>query len=92
MLTVAVALALNPLNVAVIVAEPLLTAVTSPVELTVAIAGSLGELVVTQILPGLGAKDFRTGSRGYWAGGKLVFEGKRYQAQVQLVEIGSKTA
>ena len=37
------------------------------------------------------AKQFRTGSRGYHGQAKLVFDGKRYQVQVQLVEIGSKS-
>ncbi len=36
-------------------------------------------------------KDFSSGSKGYFGQGKLELEGKRYQAQVQLVEIGSKT-
>jgi hypothetical protein len=35
-------------------------------------------------------KDFKTGSRGFFGNGKLEIEGKRYQAQIQLVEIGSK--
>ena len=35
-------------------------------------------------------KDFKTGSKGYYANGKLEIDGKRYQAQFQLVEIGSK--
>jgi len=35
-------------------------------------------------------KQFKTGSRGFYANGKLEFDGKRYQAQIQLVEIGSK--
>ncbi|HLF25167.1 MAG TPA: hypothetical protein VJG32_02425 [Anaerolineae bacterium] len=35
-------------------------------------------------------KDFKTGSKGYYSQGKLEIEGKRYQVQVQLVEIGSK--
>jgi hypothetical protein len=35
-------------------------------------------------------KDFKTGSKGYYANGKMEFDGKRYQAQIQLVEIGSK--
>lgn len=35
-------------------------------------------------------KTFKTGSRGYYGMGKLEVEGKRYQVQVQLVEIGSK--
>lgn len=37
-------------------------------------------------------KDFKTGSRGYYANGKIEIEGKRYQVQIQLVEIGSKKA
>ena len=35
-------------------------------------------------------KDFKTGSKGFYANGKIEIEGKRYQAQIQLVEIGSK--
>ncbi len=35
-------------------------------------------------------KDFKTGSKGYYANTKLEIDGKRYQTQVQLVEIGSK--
>jgi hypothetical protein len=35
-------------------------------------------------------KDFKTGSKGYYANGKLEIDGKRYQVQVQFVEIGSK--
>ncbi len=35
-------------------------------------------------------KQFKTGSRGYYANGKLELDGKRYQTQIQLVEIGSK--
>jgi hypothetical protein len=37
-------------------------------------------------------KEFKTGSRGYYANQKIELEGKRYQVQVQLVEIGSKKA
>jgi hypothetical protein len=37
-------------------------------------------------------KVFKTGSRGFYANGKLEIDGKRYQVQVQLVEIGSKPA
>jgi hypothetical protein len=36
-------------------------------------------------------KEFKTGSRGYYANGKAEIDGKRYQIQIQLVEIGSKT-
>jgi len=35
-------------------------------------------------------KVFKTGSRGYYANANAVIEGKRYQIQVQMVEIGSK--
>lgn len=35
-------------------------------------------------------KDFKTGSRGYYANTKVEIDGKRYQVQIQLVEIGSK--
>jgi hypothetical protein len=37
-------------------------------------------------------KQFKTGSRGFYANGKVEFDGKRYQTQIQLVEIGSKVA
>jgi hypothetical protein len=45
-----------------------------------------------QIISTLSAKpkEFRTGSRGFYANKKLEIEGKRYQVQIQLVEIGSK--
>ncbi len=46
-----------------------------------------GEVIATFSLP---AKEFKTGSRGYYANAKLEVDGKRYQVQVQLVEIGSK--
>ncbi len=35
-------------------------------------------------------KEFKTGSKGYYAMGKITIGEKRYQVQVQLVEIGSK--
>lgn len=38
----------------------------------------------------LAPKQFKTGSRGYYANTKIDVEGKRYQVQVQMVEIGSK--
>ncbi len=34
-------------------------------------------------------KEFKTGSRGYYANAKIEIDGKRYQTQIQLVEIGS---
>ena len=36
------------------------------------------------------AKNFKTGSRGFFGTGKIQIGEKRYQVQVQLVEIGSK--
>ena len=39
---------------------------------------------------GLPEKKFKTGSVGYWASQKVEINGKRYQAQFQLVEIGSR--
>ena len=35
-------------------------------------------------------KVFKTGSRGYFGMGKIQIGEKRYQVQIQLVEIGSK--
>ncbi len=48
-----------------------------------------GQVLAVITLP---AKDFKTGSKGYYANGKIEIGGKRYQAQIQLVEIGSKKA
>jgi hypothetical protein len=36
-------------------------------------------------------KNFKTGSRGYHGQAKITLGNKRYQTQVQMVEIGSKT-
>jgi len=46
-----------------------------------------GKVLSTLALP---IKEFKTGSRGYYANTKIEIEGKRYKAQIQLVEIGSK--
>ena len=35
-------------------------------------------------------KQFKTGSRGFYGMTKLEIDGKRYQVQIQIVEIGSK--
>jgi len=47
-----------------------------------------------QLLTTLYAKpgEFKTGSRGFRAHKKIEIEGKRYQVQIQIVEIGSKKA
>ena len=38
----------------------------------------------------LSKKDFKTGSRGYHAQGKMQVGEKRYQCNILVVEIGSK--
>ena len=38
----------------------------------------------------LDQKTFKTGSRGYHGNGKITVDGKRYQANFMLIEIGSK--
>ena len=45
-------------------------------------------LTVLSVMP----KQFSTGSLGYYATQKVAIGGKRYQVQIQLVEIGSKKA
>jgi len=40
----------------------------------------------------LDKKDFSTGSKGYYGQGKMVAGGKKYQINIQVVEIGSKAA
>ena len=40
----------------------------------------------------LNPKDFASGSKGFFGTGKVTIEGKRYQCQAQMVEIGSKGA
>lgn len=48
-----------------------------------------GQLIGLMTVP---PKDFKTGSKGFFTSGKVEVDGKRYQVQVQLVEIGSKNA
>ena len=43
-------------------------------------------LAITNVAP----KDFKTGSKGFHAQGQVVIDGKRYQMNIQLVEIGSR--
>ncbi len=38
----------------------------------------------------LDKKDFKTGSKGFHGTGKMVAGGKKYQINIQAVEIGSK--
>jgi len=35
-------------------------------------------------------KEFKTGSKGFFGMAKAEIDGKRYQIQIQVVEIGSK--
>jgi len=35
-------------------------------------------------------KEFKTGSKGFFGSTKAEIDGKRYQIQIQVVEIGSK--
>lgn len=51
------------------------------------IKSDTGQLIALMTVP---PKEFKTGSRGFFASGKTEIEGKRYQVQIQLVEIGSK--
>jgi hypothetical protein len=46
-----------------------------------------GQLVTVITVP---PKEFKTGSRGFFGNGKVELDGKRYQVQIQMVEIGSK--
>lgn len=46
-----------------------------------------GQTIAVFSLP---EKEFKTGSRGFYANGKAEAAGKRYQVQIQMVEIGSK--
>jgi len=51
------------------------------------IKSDLGQLIG---LVDFDSKDFKTGSRGYQGTGKISIDGKKYQANFLLVEIGSK--
>ncbi len=51
------------------------------------IKNDTGQSLGTISLP---PKQFKTGSRGFYNNTKLEIDGKRYQVQIQLVEIGSK--
>ncbi len=55
--------------------------------LTAEIKSGDGTLLNVMALP---PKDFKTGSKGYYANSKMEIDGKRYQIQIQMVEIGSK--
>lgn len=46
-----------------------------------------GQMVAMLTVP---PKDFKTGSKGFFGSTKAEIDGKRYQIQIQIVEIGSK--
>ncbi len=48
-----------------------------------------GQTVSIMTLP---PKQFKTGSRGFYANQKAEIDGKKYQVQIQVIEIGSKTS
>lgn len=50
----------------------------------------IGQALVNMIKAELGAKKFATGSKGFYANGKITADGDRYQASVMAVLIGSK--
>jgi hypothetical protein len=56
--------------------------------ITAEIKSGDGTLLSVMALP---PKEFKTGSKGYYANGKMELDGKRYQVQIQMVEIGSKS-
>jgi hypothetical protein len=58
-----------------------------PTALNVIFKTTDGQEVATMLVS---AKQFKTGSRGLFAQGKIEIDGVRYQTQIQLVEIGSK--
>jgi hypothetical protein len=49
-----------------------------------------GEGTVLNVMA-LPPKEFKTGSKGFYANSKMEIDGKRYQVQIQMVEIGSKS-
>jgi hypothetical protein len=46
-----------------------------------------GQTVAVVMAP---PKDFKTGSRGFYGTAKAEIGGKKYQIQIQVIEIGSK--
>jgi len=45
---------------------------------------------VFQLIEKTADNPFKSGSRGFWGGGKFKMNGKRYQVSCSIVEIGSK--
>ncbi len=59
----------------------------TPAFLVAELRTDTGETIAT--LP-ISQKQFKTGSRGYYTNHKVEIGGRRYQIQIQFVEIGSK--
>ena len=59
----------------------------TPAFLVAELKTDTGEMIAT--LP-ISQKQFKTGSRGYYTNHKVEIGGRRYQIQIQFVEIGSK--
>jgi len=53
----------------------------------IAVRSESGEVLVTEELQ---PKTFSTGSKGFFRSFKVSYNGRRYQVNVQAVEIGSK--
>ena len=62
---------------------------TKPPFILTELKTNLGETILSISLD---PKQFKTGSRGYYANKKLEIDGVRYQVQIQMVEIGSKNS
>jgi hypothetical protein len=52
--------------------------------LDVAFDGEMGPHILAS------AKNFKTGSRGFYGHGKIDLDGKRYQVICNVIEVGSK--
>jgi hypothetical protein len=50
----------------------------------------INQALVTMVEAELGPKKFSTGSKGFFATGKVTADGVRYQANAQAVLVGSK--
>ena len=54
---------------------------------TVLFKSSIGEILGTLLAA---SRTFKTGSKGFYASGKVMIDGKMYQCSTNVVEIGSK--
>lgn len=47
---------------------------------------------VKELADQLEAKQFKTGSRGFWLQSRETIDGKKYMVNLQIVEVGSKAS